>query len=219
VLRRELARIVGGTFHALYANGTCGDIFWVDTDFPPWPHFHPFYNIERVGRILASETYRQWQNIRDWAEDAPVRAAWQEVTFRRREATAEQMREAERLLQGPAQPENREWVYANELMRLAQEPPEWPVPIQALRIGDLGIVGLPGEVFVEIGLAIKRLSPFPYTMVIELANDWAGYIPTDTALLEGSYETRLATVSKAAPGTADLWIRTATDLLQALWTS
>lgn len=216
VLRRELARMVGGGFRAVYANGCCGDNYWVDTDAPPWDPPHPFFHIERIGRILASEAYRQWQNIRDWNEEAAVSAIWTEIPFRRREATPQQMEEAKRMLEGPPEPGNREWVYANELMRLAEEPLERPVPIQAMRIGDVGIVGLPGEVFVEIGLAIKRLSPFARTVLVELANDWAGYIPTDTALKEGSYETRLATVSKAAPGTADQWARTAVELLHKL---
>lgn len=216
VLRRELARMMGGDFRAVYANGTCGDIFWIDTDQPPPQHPTPFFHIERIGRLLAAEAYRQWQNILHWKEADTVAGAWAEVPFRRRKPTAEQMKEAERLLAGPPDPANREWVYANELMRLEQEPEERMVPIQALRIGDVGIVGLPGEVFVEIGLAIKRLSPFARTIIAELANDWAGYIPTDVALREGSYETRLATVSKAPPGTAQLWIDTAVSLLRQL---
>ncbi len=217
VLRRELNRMMGGDFRTIYANGTCGDIFWVDTDLPPWNPPHPWYHIERVGRILASEANRQWQNLREWTDEVPVGAAWAEVPFTRREITAEQMEAARRMLEGLAQPDNREWVYAKELTLLAQEPIQRSVPIQALRLGDLGIVALPGEVFAEIGLSIKRLSPFPRTMVVELANDWAGYIPTDTALKEGSYETRLATVSKATPGTAQLWIDTGTELLGRLW--
>ncbi|MCX7597292.1 MAG: hypothetical protein N2512_00265 [Armatimonadetes bacterium] len=216
VLRRELARMMGRDFRAIYANGTCGDIFWIDTDKPPPEHPTPFFHIERVGRLLAAEAYRQWQNIVDWTTEAQVGAAWAEVPFCRRRPTPEQMKEAKKLLAGPPDPANQEWVYANELVRLEQEPEERMVPIQAMRIGDVGIVGLPGEVFVEIGLAIKRQSPFVRTVIAELANDWAGYIPTDVALREGSYETRLATVSKAPPGTAQLWIDTAVGLLKKL---
>ena len=216
VLRRELARMMGGDFRAIYANGTCGDIFWIDTDKAPPEHPTPFFHIERIGRILAAEAFRQWQNICHWTGEATVAAAWTEVPFRRRRPTAEQIKEAKELLAGPPDPANHEWVYDNELIRLEQEPEERMVPIQALRIGDVGVVGLPGEVFVEIGLAIKRRSPFRRTIIAELANDWAGYIPTDVALREGSYETRLATVSKAPPGTAKLWIDTAVGLLEQL---
>ena len=60
--------------------------------------------------------------------------------------------------------------------------------IQALRIGPLGIVSLPGEVFVEIGLHAKEHSPLPYNMVGGYTNGNMGYIPTRTAFSEGGYE-------------------------------
>ena len=62
--------------------------------------------------------------------------------------------------------------------------------VQAFRLSDdVAIVGLPGEVFVELGLAIKKASPFKTTLVIELCNDAPGYVPTFKAFTEGSYET------------------------------
>ena len=62
--------------------------------------------------------------------------------------------------------------------------------MQAFRIGpELAIVMLPGEVFVDLGLAIKKASPFKTTLVIELANEYPSYVPTKKAFAEGSYET------------------------------
>jgi len=40
-------------------------------------------------------------------------------------------------------------MYANEVLEVAQEPVVRQTPIMGLRLGDLGIVGLPGEIFVE----------------------------------------------------------------------
>jgi len=62
------------------------------------------------------------------------------------------------------------------------------VEIQAMRIGPLGIVGLPGEVFVEIGRAIKEESPFAHNIVAGYTNGNFGYIPTAQAFEEGGYE-------------------------------
>ena len=62
-------------------------------------------------------------------------------------------------------------------------------PIQALRIGQLGVATFPGEAFAELGLAVKANSPFQSTMLIELANDYRGYIPTVEAHEHGGYET------------------------------
>jgi hypothetical protein len=61
------------------------------------------------------------------------------------------------------------------------------VPVQVMRFGDLMIVGLPGEVFTEWGLEIKRWSPAPWTIIVELANDSLGYIPSTDQAMRGGY--------------------------------
>ncbi len=213
---RALPRMWGRDFLAVLANGCCGDIN--NCDFtraaPEYPD--PFHQARRVGNVIAAEAYRAWNQIRGWSGDVTLGVASAYPSFRRRELSDEQRARMEELLAGPAQPGNAEWMYALERSRVDAKPLEWPVQVQALRIGDLAIVGLPGEVFVEIGLAIKRQSPFARTMVVELANDWVGYIPTDKALQEGSYETELGTNSMAAPGTEGQWTETAMGLLREL---
>jgi len=63
------------------------------------------------------------------------------------------------------------------------------VDIQALSFGDVTIVGIPGEVYLEYGLEIKKRSPYKHTFVSELANQESiGYIPTPEAFKEGGYE-------------------------------
>ena len=89
-----------------------------------------------------------------------------------------------------------------------------PLEVQVFRISrDVAMVGLPGEVFVDIGLAIKRASPFPITLVIELCQDAPGYIPTKKAFAEGSYET---VNSRIAPGGGEMVVEAAVRLLKAL---
>ena len=65
--------------------------------------------------------------------------------------------------------------------------------IQAIRIGDLAVCGIPFETFVETGLDLKKRSPFPLTMVIGLANGRHGYLPTPEQHKLGGYETWLGT--------------------------
>jgi len=89
-----------------------------------------------------------------------------------------------------------------------------PIEVQAFRIdADTAIVTLPGEVFVDLGLAIKKASPFKTTFVIELANDGPGYIPTEKAFKEGSYET---VNSRVKPGGGELMVEAAVKLLKEL---
>ena len=51
---------------------------------------------------------------------------------------------------------------------------------------------MPGEIFVDIGLNIKKASPYPYTFVVEMANGAIGYLPTRKAFEQGGYETEYA---------------------------
>jgi len=60
--------------------------------------------------------------------------------------------------------------------------------VTALRLGEVALVGLPGEIFVEFGLDIKRRSPFKHTYIASYSNGHAGYIATRRAFIGGSYE-------------------------------
>jgi len=48
-----------------------------------------------------------------------------------------------------------------------------PMAITVARAGNVAFVGLGGEVFHEIGCAIKKASPFPHTFIITHCNGGA----------------------------------------------
>lgn len=81
---------------------------------------------------------------------------------------------------------------------LVERGKSWPydgqvatIPLQALRIGDIGLAGLPAEIFVRLGLEIKQFSPAPRTFVVELANASATtYVPTADQAERGAYGAR-----------------------------
>ena len=100
--------------------------------------------------------------------------------------------------------------------RAGREKPtaELPAEIQAIRWGDMAIVGLQGELFVEFGLAIRQSSPFPGTLVVTLANGGLpGYVCTPEACREGGYEVGS---SLLAPEAGGLLVKAAESLLQKL---
>src|SRR4029077_19940140 len=83
--------------------------------------------------------------------------------------------------------------------------------VQVISLGnELAWVGLPGEMFVELGLALKEASPFRYTMIHSLANGAIGYVPNRKAYPEGSYE---ASSTRCAPGAGEKLIESATNQL------
>jgi hypothetical protein len=63
-----------------------------------------------------------------------------------------------------------------------------PAYLSALRLGDLAIVFVPGEIFSETGLAIEKNSPFSHTIVVGFAESSIGYAPPKHVFLEGGYE-------------------------------
>jgi hypothetical protein len=80
-------------------------------------------------------------------------------------------------------------------------------------VGDFALVGMDPEASVEIGLAIKRGSPFPATMVITNCNGEAGYLPTARQHQEGGYE---VSRSGFGPAAADALVKEALALLATL---
>ena len=73
------------------------------------------------------------------------------------------------------------------------------IEIQVFMINDVILVGIPGEVFVEIGLDIKEKSPSDNTFIIGYANGHIGYIPTSEAHQKGGYEVERAFKSLGYP--------------------
>jgi len=85
--------------------------------------------------------------------------------------------------------------------------------LQVIRLGEVAIVGVPGEMFASLGLRIRRLSPFRHTVVIGLANDEIGYIPDREGYELGGYQTWAGFHSQVEPGTGEAMVQAALDLL------
>lgn len=88
--------------------------------------------------------------------------------------------------------------------------------IQAIRIGDVVLVGMPAEVFTQFGIDVKRRSPFEHTYIAELANDWIGYLPDIEGFERGGYQTWTGLHSYCAPGTGERMVDEIIDLLKEL---
>jgi hypothetical protein len=67
--------------------------------------------------------------------------------------------------------------------------PEVELRLTALKIGDLVLCGISGELFTEIGLEIKKQSPYSNTLIVTHCNGSNGYICTDKSFSDGGYET------------------------------
>ena len=118
---------------------------------------------------------------------------------------------------------SREITECREALGLARSLPRWaerfgrrktrPSEIQVFWIGDIPMIGLPGEVFVELGLRIKKALDASPVLVVSLSNDSAGYIPERRAYRQGGYESN---VSAFAPGCGEHLVREALDLAESI---
>ena len=67
-------------------------------------------------------------------------------------------------------------------IREERAPRSIPVEVQLLRIGDeIAFFAVPGELFVEVGMKLKRAMGLPGSFVIAYANGEIGYLPSKRA--------------------------------------
>lgn len=94
--------------------------------------------------------------------------------------------------------------------RRGEERKTW---VQAIVVGDVALVGVPGEFFTQLGMEIKRRSPYRDTFVFELANDYVGYIPDARAFDRGGYQVWTGQHSYLAKGSGERIVDEAVGLL------
>ena len=185
-------------FVAMMSNGTSGDINNIPFGVTRPPRA-PFEQIRIVAQKAADTAWFAQQKIGTHRNEARLGMRQREVTLRYRRPGAQDIVEAKTVLavkdqkaieRLPRLAQN----YAGTVVRAAERNEETiTIIIQAIRIGDLAVCGIPFETFVEIGLDLKKRSPFPQTMVIGLANGRHGYLPTPEQHKLGGYETWLGT--------------------------
>lgn len=179
---------------AILSNGTSGDINNNNFAEPPSEKkYEPGEKMMEVARSVADSAYSAFAKI-EYRTDLPIAVAARDLDLGVRKPDASDLARAHEILSSPEQLISGnlkpvEAIYARETLQLREYPDTVPVRLQAYRLGDLCILTTPCETFVEIGLELKKLSPFGTTMVIELANGYNGYLPTPQQHGWGGYET------------------------------
>jgi len=213
-VQQTLSEKFGKDFVSLFGTGTCGDINHIDVS-----HKRPQkgqVEAERIGRTLG-ETILAAVDKLPVVKEPSLAAGSATAQVPLQEFSPEQIAKARRDLNqvGTRELGFLEQVTAYKIAAVAGRKSETiDLEVQAIRLSDeVAMVFLPGEVFVELGLEIKRASPFKTTLVVELCNDAPGYIPTRKAFAEGSYET---VNSRVQPGGGEAMLQTAIKLLKQL---
>ncbi len=214
-LHDAIAAKLGNQCTSIFGLGCCGDINHIDVS-----HNRPQKGQEeaaRIGAQLASAVTKGLEKT-ETRMGAQLAASMRVVEVPVQVYSEEQLAQAKSQLAlvGTKELGFLEQVEATKIVDLAARYQGKPLPVRLNCIAlsrDVAIVCLPGEVFTELGLAIKEKSPFKQTLVLELCNDAPAYIPTKKAFVEGSYE---VVNSRVASGGGELLVESAVEMLLSL---
>jgi Neutral/alkaline non-lysosomal ceramidase. len=212
-LSRSLKKILGPEVVSIFLTGACGNINHVDVNVNVELSSGHY---EKMGKILAGEVLKVREKINFFHSNIALGSRRAFITIHRRQPSRLDIQKADDILE--VTPENEtEVFFANEILKVKEDVEKAKeVEVQVIKIGELSIVGLPGEIFVEFGLDIKKRSISPYNMINTLANGINGYIAIREAFEQGGYEPRLTTYTYLEPEAGYKMVSNAVNLITEL---
>jgi hypothetical protein len=214
VLARLLAECKGPEMVTLFANGCCGNINHIDVQWAARQSSPA--EARRIGTVLAGDVCRIYPQLQPVPAGA-LRVRSDFVKLPLPPVSEQDVATARDVVRRVNDPKTMflEKVKAYQALDVAgRQGRPHEVEVQVIALGDqVAWVSLPGEIFVELGLAIKKGSRFPHTMIAELANGSIGYIPDRPAYAQGNYEVVSA---RCGEGSGELLVEAALRLLNEL---
>lgn len=174
-------------FVGIMSAGCSGDTWRRDYDKPVAARLQ--LSIETYTEELLAIASSAYKTI-EYKDDVDLAMAEARLQLKYRVPDQQRLEWAERIVDamGDGPPKNITEVYAREQI-LLHERQSTEIVVQAVRIGDIAVVTTPNETYALTGLKLKRRSPLPRTMVVELANGGDGYIPPPEQHWLGGYTT------------------------------
>ena len=221
-LRERLKAEYGEDTVVLFFNGTAGDINSVDFIHKTTEELrHSENRAKEMGYGLADTVLALQPRVFVDIDEPVIGAIDKKHKLPRRFKTKEQYEWALSLKDkiGTGELAAYDELYVMEYLRPDEDfEKEFDFEVQTFQLGPWAIVGLPAEIYTQIGLKIKACSPFPNTVVFALANGAHGYVPTDKIIGTSSYPARLhSNSSYSGKGSADIITNAATEQLEKLF--
>jgi len=159
---------------ALWTSGAAGDQNPITAD-----EGEDFTMVDGLGRILGEESVRVANSIQVMSSQASIESSQRVINCPGR-----------RVAPGPTPRTDYTFKDADAVN----------IRLSLLKVNDVVLAGVSGEVFTRIYLHLKQDSPFSHTVMVTHANGSSGYIPSDDAFDPVSYEN---TASHLKPGCAE----------------
>jgi hypothetical protein len=214
-LSKILATLHGPGLITQFTIGAAGNINHIDVKSAE-PQKGPG-EARRIGTVLAGEVIKTLTRMTPVAA-ASLQVRSETVRLPLPNYTPEEVEKARAAAAAFGKPGSPGTVPLAEAFRVLDVAERKGAPIEtevgAIALGqDLALVMLPGEIFVELGTAIKKASPFRQTVIVELSGGNIGYVPTRKAFSEGGYEVLSA---RFAPGGGEMLADAAIRIVAAL---
>jgi neutral ceramidase len=213
-LAKLLGEAKGPEMLTVFTIGTAGNINHLDVKSSAPQKGHQ--EAARIGTVLAASVLKTYAQMNSPTE-GPLQVYNETVKLPTPELKPDEVQKAREVVNrsrqpGPAGSEFLDVVHAFKVLYVAgYQGKPIDVEVQVITLGnELAWVGLPGEIFVELGMTLKLASPFPKTIVVELAGDDINYVPNRKAFAEGAYEVETA---RCTPGCGEALVEAATRLL------
>ena len=214
-VRRYVEKDLEGV-SCLLLNGVQGDSNHCDylADEVKWGYAHSAY----MGRTIADVVVKLWEHTAS-VTDTRLGCARQDLYLRTRTDEVERYDECKEILDATNErriprPTGAVLGNAGRVVRLRTSPVFQKVPLSAMRIGTICIVGYGGEPFTGYAAAIERAHPELTLLTSCCCNGYEGYLPTKEILCESGYE------ASSSPFEADLEEKchnAAMELIDQLW--
>jgi len=214
-LAKVLKMTKGDDFFTLFTMGAAGNVNHIDVSRKE-PQ-QGFDEAARIGAVLAGEVLKVIQQAPAVA-DTKIRVSDKVLEIPVPKFTEAEIEDANRIqaTQGTAHAAPfLDLVKAARIIELnARHGKPLDAEVQVFAIGNtVAIAGFPGEMFAEFGIQLKEDSPFPVTILSELANGAYVYIPNRIGYEEGNYE---PTAARLPEGSGELLMNSAQEQLLQL---
>ncbi len=200
----------GNDFVSLFLTGACGNIGHVSHD-----ESVPKSNYIGMGTIVGEEAIRVIENSKP--TNGTVSVCKEMIKVEKRELDDDAINRYIDNLEKETVNHNISLRTLNNYMfyKNTNEKPYAELYFQVIKIGDVAIAILPGEIYSGIGIAIKEKSPYEKTFVAELSNSYCGYVPLKELFCEKSffYESMACAHSCLAHNASDIFVEKTLELL------
>lgn len=208
-MTRSVEKAIDGV-KCVYLNGAEGDVGHVNVfakggelndltvDFDDV--LRGYGHARHMGRVVAASVLRTYDKV-NYVDCDRLVTKQRVMLAKSNMPTPEELPEARRISELHAEGRDSELPYegmmlttvvaeAGRMLALEHGPENFELKLSSLAIGPIAILGVPGEPFTGIGMALKAAEGFDMVIPASFANGYEGYFPMMSAYEEGGYESR-----------------------------